>query len=140
MSFQEELYMDLKKDLLNRDDNMNECKKELNDLICLQEDINHLLLTQDDKINDINKIIEKADNDVLKGKEEVKKAHKIYWKKYGVISAGLVGTAIGFPVGLFGLGLQGISLAGVTVGTGVLSGIGAKALSKKNNNNNKVKI
>ena len=138
MSFQEELYMDLKKDLLNRDDNMNECKKELNDLICLQEDINHLLLTQDDKINDINKIIEKADNDVLKGKEEVKKAHKIYWKKYGVISAGLVGTAIGFPVGLFGLGLQGISLAGVTVGTGVLSGIGAKALSKKNNN--KVKI
>jgi len=136
MSFQEELYTDLQKELLIPNDNLNECKKELNDLVCLQQDINHLLLTQDDKINDINKVIEKADNDVLKGKEEVKKAHKMYWKKYGIISAGLVGTAVGFPVGLFGLGLQGISLAGVTVGTGVLSGIGAKALSKKKNNKN----
>jgi len=115
------------------DKKKEECLRELDQLLELQKDMHTMLLTQDESIESICNNVDKASVEVSDGKQEIKKAHKIYWKYAGPLSAGIVGSVISGPVGFFAVGLKGLSLAGATLGGGLLAGITSKTYNLKKN-------
>lgn len=132
----ENLKIEKEKDVNFKDleeEKKQECLDELQQLLEIQRDMHNMLLIQDESIETICNNIDKSSVVVSDGKKEIKKAHKIYWKYAGPLSAGIVGSVISGPVGFFAVGLKGLSLAGATLGGGLLAGITSKTYNLKKN-------
>ena len=119
------------------DKKKEECLRELEQLLELQKDMHTMLITQDENLDYVCDQVDKVSVEVSDGKQEIKKAHKMYWKYAGPLSAGIAGSVISGPLGFFAIGLKGLSLAGATLGGGLLAGITSKTYHQKKNSEQK---
>ncbi len=101
----------------NDDEKIDKILKDIGDIKCIVLDLNHILISQNEKLDLIDEKIEKSNDYVLNATHEIKKIDKKK-KNKNTIKTILIGSALTLPVGfLFGpLGI-GVGIISTSVAT-----------------------